>query len=52
MRSLEALAAASGLPSPSLGLGVDLRIEGSELAGCALVAEALVHVTAYPAEVA
>lgn len=46
---LQALAAAPVLPSPSLGLGTDLRIGGEEIAGCALVAEGLVHVTAYPA---
>jgi len=49
---LAALAAAPTLASPSLGIGTDLRLEGTELAGCALVDEALVHLTAYPAEVA
>jgi len=48
---LEALAAASTLATPSLGLGTDLRLEGDTLSGCALVcADALVHLTAYPAE--
>jgi len=33
---------------PSLGLGGDLRLAGSGLAGCALVHEGVVHLTAYP----
>jgi len=47
---LEALAAAPTLATPSLGLGTDLRLEGDALAGCALVDETVVHLTAYPAE--
>lgn len=46
----EALAASPVLASPSLGLGTDLRLDGAALAGCALVHDALVHLTAYPAE--
>ena len=34
---------------PSLGLGGDLRLAGSRVAGCALVHEGVVHLTAYPA---
>jgi hypothetical protein len=49
---LAAVAAAPVRPSPSLGLGTDLRVEGDELAGCALVDGTVVHLTAYPAEVA
>lgn len=33
---------------PSLGLGGDLRLAGSRVAGCALVHEGVVHLTAYP----
>ena len=46
---LAALGAAPALASPSLGLGTDLRLAGPELAGCALVAGGVVHLTAYPA---
>lgn len=45
---LEALAAAEGSRSPSLGLGVDLRLEGARVAGCALVEGDVVHLTAFP----
>ena len=33
---------------PSLGLGGDLRLASSRVAGCALVHEGVVHLTAYP----
>jgi len=35
---------------PSLGVGDDLRIEGEGVAGCALVAGQVVHLTAFPAQ--
>jgi hypothetical protein len=44
---LEALAAAPAVSAPSLGLGLDLRIDGAGVSGCALVAEGLVHLTAF-----
>ncbi|MCP4239844.1 MAG: hypothetical protein GY772_04715 [bacterium] len=34
---------------PSLGLGNDLRFESTQVAGCALTCEGLVHATAFPA---
>jgi hypothetical protein len=46
---LEALARAPFSSGPSLGAGEDLRIDGPEVAGCALAHESLVHVTAFPA---
>jgi hypothetical protein len=47
---LRALAAAPSRGSASLGLGEDLRIEGDTVAGCALVAGDVVHLTAFAAE--
>jgi hypothetical protein len=47
---LRALAAAPSRGSASLGLGEDLRIEGEGVAGCALVAGDVVHLTAFAAE--
>ena len=47
---LAALGRAPALRGPSLGLGDDLRIEGEGVAGCALVAGQVVHLTAFPAE--
>ena len=49
---LRALAAAPSRGSASLGLGEDLRIEGDAIAGCALVAGDVVHLTAFAAETA
>ncbi len=46
---LEALAVVDGSRGPSLGLGEDLRLQGGSVAGCALVHEVLVHLTAFPA---
>jgi len=43
-----ALAAAPGEEGPSLGLGIDVRLTGERVAGCALVAGDVVHVTAFP----
>jgi hypothetical protein len=40
---------ASTTSAPSLGLGVDVRISGDQLEGCALVTDGLVHLTASPA---
>ena len=47
---LAALGRAPALRGPSLGLGDDLRIEGEGVAGCALVAGQVVHLTAFPAQ--
>jgi hypothetical protein len=47
---LAALAGAPFTSGPSLGVGDDLRIDGPEVAGCALAHEGLVHVTAFPAQ--
>lgn len=44
---IEALAAARVMSAPSLGLGLDLRIAGAGVSGCALAAEDLVHLTAF-----
>jgi hypothetical protein len=46
---LAALANARVDASPSLGLGMDLRIEDERVSACALVAEEVVHLTAFPA---
>lgn len=46
---LAALANARVEASPSLGLGMDLRIEDERVSACALVAEEVVHLTAFPA---
>jgi len=46
---LAALGRAPIQRGPSLGLGDDLRIEGEDLAGCALVAGQVIHLTAFPA---
>ncbi len=37
-------------PSASIGLGDELRREASDVEGCALVHEALVHASAFPRE--
>ena len=47
---LAELAKAPFISSPSLGVGVDLRIDGPAVGGCALVVDELVHLTAFPAE--
>jgi len=47
---LAALGRAPVEPGPSLGVGDDLRIEGQGVAGCALVAGHVVHLTAFPAQ--
>jgi hypothetical protein len=47
---LAALGRARAERGPSLGVGDDLRIEGEGIAGCALVAGGVVHLTAFPAE--
>jgi len=44
---LDALRAAEGTTSPSLGLGLDLRLHGPRVAGCALVEGEVVHLTAF-----
>jgi hypothetical protein len=46
---LAALARAPAVRTRSLGLGDDLRIEGEDVAGCALVSGQVVHLTAFPA---
>lgn len=46
---LEALARTEWLRSRSLGAGEDLRVQGHELAGCALVQEDVVHMSVFPA---
>lgn len=46
---LDALATAGGSRGPSLGLGEDLRLQGESVAGCALLHEGIVHLTAFPA---
>jgi hypothetical protein len=46
---LEALNRAPREARPSLGLGVDVRLEDARVGGCALVADTLVHFTAFPA---
>jgi hypothetical protein len=46
---LTALARAPFTSGLSLGVGDDLRIEGPEVAGCALAHQGVVHVTAFPA---
>ena len=45
---LEALAEAPVREGPSLGAGLDLRIEGERVAGCALAEGAVVHLMAFP----
>ncbi len=45
---LEALAAADQTQGHSLGLGLDVRLTGPQVAGCALVTAELVHLTAFP----
>jgi len=45
---LAALGRAPVLRGRSLGLGDDLRIEGEDVSGCALVAGQVVHLTAFP----
>jgi hypothetical protein len=45
---LEALAEAPVREGPSLGAGLDLRIEGERVAGCALAQEGIVHLPAFP----
>jgi hypothetical protein len=47
---LQALAEAPYTTGPSLGAGEDLRLEGPTVAGCGLVHEGLVHLTAFPAQ--
>ncbi len=47
---LAAVARARVETGPSLGLGLDLRIEGADVAGCALVAGQVVHLTAFPSQ--
>jgi hypothetical protein len=47
---LAALGRAPVERGPSLGVGDDLRIEGEGVAGCALVAGQVVHLTAFPAQ--
>jgi len=47
---LAALGRAPVERGPSLGVGEDLRIEGEGVAGCALVAGQVVHLTAFPAQ--
>jgi hypothetical protein len=48
---LEAITAARTTVGRSLGLGEDVRLEGA-VCGCALVVSDVVHLTAFPAEVA
>ena len=45
---LATLGRAPAQRAPSLGLGDDLRIEGEGVAGCALVAGPVIHLTAFP----
>ncbi len=45
---LASLIAARPEARPSLGLGTDVRLEDARVSGCALVADGLVHVTAFP----
>ena len=45
---LAAIARAPASGTRSLGLGDDLRLEGDEVSGCALVSGQLVHLTAFP----
>lgn len=47
---LSALAEAPVTSAPSLGLGEDLRLDTGGVAGCALFAGDVVHLTAFPAE--
>lgn len=47
---LAELASAPFTPSPSVGVGVDWRLEGTVVSGCALASDELVHLTAFPAE--
>lgn len=49
---LDALRLASAHAGASIGLGDDLRIDDGRIAGCALLAGELVHLTAFPAEAA
>jgi len=49
---LQALGEADATSGPSLGAGEDVRIDGQRVAGCALVAGEVVHLTAFPQEVA
>jgi hypothetical protein len=49
---LAALARARAAAHPSLGLGDDLRLEGAGVSGCALAAGDVVHMTAFPSEIA
>ena len=46
---LSAVASASTSQGPSLGLGEDVRLASRRIAGCALFAGGLVHLTAFPA---
>jgi hypothetical protein len=47
---LAALGRAPVERGPSLGVGDDLRIDGEGVAGCALVAGEVIHLTAFPAQ--
>ncbi len=49
---LQALGDAEATSGPSLGEGEDVRLDGQGVAGCALVAGDVVHLTAFPQEVA
>ena len=49
---LAALATSHAVASPTAGLGCGLRLAGPGLAGCALEAGGIVHLSAYPLEVA
>ena len=49
---LAALGRAPVRSGRSLGLGDDLRIEGEDVSGCALVAGQVVHLTAFPVSAA
>ena len=47
---LEAVGRATYRTSASLGIGDDLRLEASDVEGCALVHGELVHATVFPRE--
>lgn len=47
---LEAVRGAPATRSRSLGVGDDVRLSGTDVGGCALVDEQLVHLTAFPAQ--
>ena len=49
---LAALGRAPAQAGSSIGLGEDLRLDDGHVAGCALLANDLVHLTAFPAEAA